>query len=428
MAMRLGDRFGRRAVTRGLLSAGMASAAASSIEVGARRRQGGDGSTVDPVVAAAVAMTIGGAMELPWMALPLGVLSAGMATVRIRRSRVNPLGMVGAATVGIGAAIASRRVWPVAPKSAELRPVRTPRQSQPSDSGEGLVVLINPGAGSAVDGDLADAIRVGLPQAQVVELDEGTDLEAALGDVAKGARALGMAGGDGSLNAAAGVAHERGLPLMVIPAGTLNHLARDLGLDSVEQAIDAVRRGDLAFMDVGDIDGKPFLNTASFGSYAELVDTREQLEERTGKWPAMVVALARVLRRARPLVIEIDGTRRSLWMIFIGNCRYHPHGFAPTWRERLDDGLLDVRLVSAQSPGSRARLVVAVLTGRLSRCRVYEEQTVTELHVRSFDGPVRLARDGETFDGSVEFTVTKRAKPLMVYVPHDADQSSSTRR
>ena len=142
----------------------------------------------------------------------------------------------------------------------------------------------------------------------------------------------------------------------------------------------------------------------------------------------MVVALVRVLRRARPLVIEIDGTRRSLWMIFIGNCRYHPHGFAPTWRERLDDGLLDVRLVSAQSPGSRARLVVAVLTGRLSRCRVYEEQAVTELHVRSLDGPVRLARDGETFDGSAEFTVTKRGKPLMVYVPHDDDQSSSTRR
>jgi undecaprenyl-diphosphatase len=336
--------------------------------------------------------------------------------------------MAGAATVGIGAAIASRRVWPVAPKSAELRPVRTPRQSQPSPSGEGLVVLINPGAGTAVDGDLADTIRMGLPQAQVVQLDDGADLESALRDAANGARALGMAGGDGSLNAAAGVAHERGLPLMVIPAGTLNHLARDLGLESVEQAVDAVRRGDLAFMDVGDIDGKPFLNTASFGSYAELVDTREQLEERTGKWPAMVVALARVLRRAQPLVIEIDGARRSLWMIFIGNCRYHPHGFAPTWRERLDDGLLDVRLVSAQSPGSRVRLVVAVLTGRLSRCRVYEERTVTELHVRSLDGPVRLARDGETFDGSAEFTVIKRSKPLMVYVPQDEDQSSSTRR
>jgi undecaprenyl-diphosphatase len=215
---------------------------------------------------------------------------------------------------------------------------------------------------------------------------------------------------------------------MVIPAGTLNHLARDLGLRSTEQAVDAVRNGDLVAMDVGEIDGRLFLNTASFGAYADLVDTRESLENRLGKWPAMLVALTRVLRHARPTVVELDGTRQPLWMIFVGNCRYHPHGFAPTWRARLDDGLLDVRVVSARHPGSRSRLLLAVLTGRLSRCRVYEERTVTELRVRSLDEPARLARDGETFDGSADFTVTKRSEPLMVFVPHDDDQSSSTRR
>jgi undecaprenyl-diphosphatase len=193
--------------------------------------------------------------------------------------------------------------------------------------------------------------------------------------------------------------------------------------------VEAVRRGDLIAMDVAEIDGRLFLNTASFGSYAELVDTRERFEQRIGKWPALVVALARVLRHARPTIVEIDGTRQSLWMIFIGNCRYHPHGFAPTWRARLDDGQLDVRLVNAREPGSRARLLLAVLTGTLSRCRVYEERLVTELRVQTLMDGTRLARDGETFEGSGEFTVRKQDTPLMVYVPHaDADQSLSTRR
>ena len=220
------------------------------------------------------------------------------------------------------------------------------------------------------------------------------------------------------MNAAAGVAHERDLPLMAIPAGTLNHLARDLGLDSAEQAVEAVRRGDLIGMDVAEIDGRLFLNTASFGSYADLVDARERLEQRIGKWPALLVALAQVLRRARPTEVDIDGTRQPLWMIFIGNCRYHPHGFAPSWRARLEDGSLDVRLVSAKAPGSRLRLLLAVLTGTLSRCRVYDERLVTELHVRTLRGDTRMARDGETFTGSGDFTVRKRPTPLMVYVPH----------
>jgi undecaprenyl-diphosphatase len=279
-------------------------------------------------------------------------------------------------------------------------------------------VLVNRDAGSSPDDGLVEMIRARLPDARVIEIEEGVDLEAALREAADGAHALGMAGGDGSLNAAAGVAYEHGLPLMAIPAGTLNHLARDLGLDSAEQAVEAVRRGDLIAMDVAEIDGRLFLNTASFGSYADLVDARERLERRIGKWPALFVALVQVLRDRQPTVVEIDGTREPLWMIFVGNCRYHPHGFAPTWRARLDDGKLDVRLVSAREPGSRARLLLAVLTGSLSRCRVYEERLVTELNVRMPSGGARLARDGETFDGSDEFAVRKRPTQLMVYVPH----------
>ena len=83
------------------------------------------------------------------------------------------------------------------------------------------------------------------------------------------------------------------------------------------------------------------------------------------------MALARVLRHGEPLEVEIDG-ERQVWIVFVGNCRYLPEGMAPTWRERLDDGLLDVRVVDASHPFCRTRLVVAALTGTLRRSRVFE--------------------------------------------------------
>lgn len=280
-------------------------------------------------------------------------------------------------------------------------------------------MVINPGAGSALRSGPQARLAEELPHVRLVQLEEGDDLMAALHEAASEGRALGVVGGDGSFNAAASVAHAKGLPLFAVPGGTLNHFARDVGLASVDDALRALAAGEVVAVDLAEIDGRPFLNTASFGAYVELVDARERLEARLGKWPAMLVALVGVLRRSSPTEVEIDGRTRRLWMIFVGNCTYHPHGFAPSWRTRLDDGRLDVRLIDASLPRGRPRLIVAVLTGRLGRCRAYEELQVGELRVRRLDGDRRLARDGETFNGSEEFVITKCPEPLLVYAPHD---------
>jgi diacylglycerol kinase family enzyme len=127
--------------------------------------------------------------------------------------------------------------------------------------------------------------------------------------------------------------------------------------------------------------------------------------------------VARVLRRGGPVEVEIDGERRRVWAAFVGNCRYQPDGMAPTWRERFDDGQLDVRLADASHPFSRTRLVLATMTGRLHRSRVFQSWRTTRLHVRSPDGPLRLARDGETFDGPHSFDIAKDGGRLAVYAP-----------
>ena len=331
-------------------------------------------------------------------------------------------GLVARLAAGAGIGLATRLVWQVAPKSpATVRPRRTVSHVAASHDGAGVGIVVNRGAGPPVGrpGDLPGAaLRAALPAATVVELGDGEVLVAVLGRLADdGCRAIGVAGGDGSINAAAGVAIVRGLPLVAVPAGTLNHLARDLGVETVDDAIDGLRAGQASVIDVGWVAGRPFLNTASFGSYVELVDAREELEGRIGKWPAMAVALARVLRRATPVEVELDGEPRSLWLVFVGNCRYQPDGMAPTWRERLDDGQLDVRVVDASHPFCRTRLLLAALTGTLRRTRVFETWQTTGLRVRSADGPLRLARDGETFDGAAEFEITKDGARLAVYTP-----------
>lgn len=405
----LGGRFGRRAALRGSLASALAGAAALLARAGGLSVPGG--------TAGAAAFVAGASMELPALALPLSGVAGWPAAFAVGRHHHHPASVVAVSGAGAALALVTKRLWPLAPhKAADLS--TTQLGQEPSPDGRGLTLVVNDTAGSALSGSPADELRRRLPEADVIEIDEGEDLAAALELAAASSIALGIAGGDGSINAAAEVAAAAGKPLVIIPAGTLNHLARDLGLISLTDAVTAVRRGQTVAIDLSSIDGRAFLNTASFGSYVDLVDARERLESTIGKWPAVLVALWRVLGASAPVDVELDGRHRQVWMAFIGNCRYQPKGFSPSWRPRLDDGQLDIRIVDGSAPWSRLRLVVALLTGTLGRCRAYEQWTATELHVRSLRGPLRLARDGETFDGAERFSVTKCREPLAVYVPY----------
>lgn len=290
---------------------------------------------------------------------------------------------------------------------------------EPNPAGEGIVIAVNPSAGSS-GGETADELRALLPAAEIVELSDPADLEVVLEEAAArpGVRAIGGAGGDGTISWTAAIAARHHIPVVAIPGGTLNHLARDLGLSTAADTAAAVAAGQAISVDLATIDGRPFLNTASFGSYAELVDAREALEDKIGKWPALLVALVKVLRHGTPIEVDLDGEPARLWMIFIGNCRYEPAGFAPSRRVRLDDGQLDIRAISAGHPCSRLRLILGLITGRLGHSPVYEEWAATSLHIRS-DEPLRLACDGETFDGGLDVQVSKVGDRVSLYSQAD---------
>ena len=406
-----GNRWARRAALRDLAS-GLGAlvllrAGRAVVEEGPAER-----------AAAAAAFAVGAGLELP----PAGAAAAALAAFEIYSDDAATRNLVIGAAVGAGIALTSTKPWPVPPRSGPQAPkALLPSDAEPSSEGDGLTIALNLAAGSPMEETPTEEIASELPKAKVVEVDpdNGDELRKVLDDaVGAGAIALGIAGGDGSVNTAAQVAIDSKKALMIVPSGTLNHMSGALGIDSVDDAIDAVKAGEAVGVDVSMIDGRLFLNTASFGSYVALVDMREKLERRIGKWPAVLIALWHVLRKSEPVDVEIDGQECRVWMAFIGNCRYHPSGFASSWRERLDDELLDFRYVDGTHPWSRTRLIAAVLTGRLGRSRVYKQSLVKELHIRPVNGTLRLARDGETFEGSDDIRVMKNDQRLAVYVPH----------
>jgi undecaprenyl-diphosphatase len=288
----------------------------------------------------------------------------------------------------------------------------------PNADGAGVTVVVNPRSGSGVDEELARTLRQRLPRARLTRLDDGQELDEALETAARESQVLGIVGGDGSVTAAAEIALTGSTPLLALPGGTLNHLARDLRVDDVDDALDAVASGEIVGVDVAMIDGRPFLNGAGFGAYPEMLAHAEELRPRLGRWPGQVAAVAKTLMVARPLELTLNGTRRRVWFGFVGNCRHEPSGIAPSWRPRLDDGRLDVRLALADVRLSRTQLILAALSGRVARSPAYAEELVDELRVESPHARLRLARDGEHFDGHGDFVVEKRTERLAVYAPH----------
>lgn len=268
-----------------------------------------------------------------------------------------------------------------------------------------LTIVVNPSAGRDGDDTARAELAERLPAATLLDVDD--DL---IGQLERAADAdlMGIVGGDGSVNAAAGIAIERGRPLAVFPGGTLNHFARDVGLDSVGIVAEALEAGSMRHVDVGRIDGQPFLNTASLGSYPELVDERERRETVLGKWAAMAIAALIVMRRATPTELTINGRRVRTWAIFIGNCVYDPPGLAPLERSRLDDGMFDVRWIDATRRFSRTRVTAALLLGRRGTSIAVGRLVADRIEIRSHDGPLRLARDGETFDGDGSIVVVEK--------------------
>lgn len=372
--------------------------------------------------ASAAAFATAVAMESPRSAVVVAPLAATVAYSRVHTGVHWCSDVLAGAAVGSGVALATRRWWPV--RVADEAQARTVHEAPAMAEGKGLLVMVNPVSGDGTY-DPTDDVREALPAATVIRTEKGRDaaelLEEALADRTEPPQALGVAGGDGTVGSVAAVAVRHDLPLAVIPAGTLNHFARDVGVYDLTEVVDATGAGEAVAVDVATVEfddeighrTRYWLNTASLGAYPDLVRLREKWEGRWGKWPSFAAALVVTLRRHEPLRMKVDGEWHSVWFLFLGNGPYHPRGAIPGWRSRLDSGLLDVRWLRADLRFSRTRAVFALALSALGHSTVYGERLVSELTVELPEAEP-LATDGEVIGETrrLRFAV---ASPIAVY-------------
>ncbi|MGH3933821.1 MAG: phosphatase PAP2 family protein [Pseudonocardiaceae bacterium] len=429
----------RRAALRGLLAIAATSGTTHAVVkpvLPRRRPPAGDrafaassSSFPSGHTASAAAFTTAVAMEYPKAGLALAPLAAAVACARIRVGAHWASDVVAGAVIGSGIALSTRRWWPV--RMTDEARARPHDDAPVLPDGAGLVLVANQRSGDP-EYDPVTEIAEALPAATVLPVAEGVDLddqlEAALAAAAAGgngpARALGVAGGDGTVAAVAAVAGRRGLPLVVVPTGTLNHFARDVGVYDLQEAVDATQAGEAVAVDLGvvEIHGagqRPhtrfFINTASLGGYSDLVRLREKWERKWGKWPAFAAALVASLRAAQPLRVKLDGKEQKLWLLFVGNGPYHPRGMVPAWRGQLDSRLLDIRYLRADRRFSRARAIIALMLGALQHTRTYVQREAPSLDVELIGDQASLATDGEVCDEAGRFTFRVAERPIAVY-------------
>jgi diacylglycerol kinase family enzyme/membrane-associated phospholipid phosphatase len=370
--------------------------------------------------ASAAAFSVGVGLEVPALGLPLSLLAGLVGLSRVATGAHYPGDVFAGFGIGAGIAVLGGRVVPpvVVTRMPTAAPLRVDTPERPS--GAGVVLVINPASGSGTGARVIDEVRDALPDLEVVELGDGDDLDEVLRSAAGRAEVLAVGGGDGTVSLAASIAVESGLPLAVFPGGTFNHFAKDIGCDSVAKTVAAIRRGSVACVDLVCLNEKDMvLNTASIGAYPTFVQTREKLEHRIGKPLAGVYAMFHTLRRDQPVRIAFDNITLQTSLFFLGNSTYLPSGFAPSRRTRMDDGLIDVRILETGRRFSRTRIIAALLTGRLERSPLYHELKVPEFTFTATDGPTVLARDGEvgTEVDKASFSVRYRVLPVFRPLP-----------
>ena len=216
-------------------------------------------------------------------------------------------------------------------------------------------------------------------------------------------RAVWAGGGDGTVSTVAAALVNTDKALGVLPLGTLNHFAKDLGLpQDLEEAARALLAGRVERVDAAEVNGRVFINNSGLGLYPSIVRERERRQERhgLGKWAALAWATLSVLRRYPYLLAKLSADGRTLSrrtpFVFVGNNEYELDAFRIGARSRLDAGRLCVHLTRRDAGRlGLARLALRAVAGRLREDRDFESLSTDELTIETHQRHARVSLDGE---------------------------------
>jgi diacylglycerol kinase family enzyme len=291
--------------------------------------------------------------------------------------------------------------------------------------------VINPRAGGVSDQQSEARLRAisrllcPLLPAELRRVASGSQIAEAVEDLLeRGANAILVGGGDGTVSSVAGIAARMGIVLGILPLGTRNHFARDLGMPlEMAEWPDIFRRLSRRRVDMGEVNGRPFVNNVSIGMYPRIVEERDRSERNgtVGRSVAQFSAAMRVAVRFPRSRCVLHFSKASVHcvtpILFVGNNEYEgglrPHSRRPV----LDSGQLWVCTARASDPLSLLRLFWRVCGGRLEKIEELDMVLAQEVRIEFQSARITAAIDGETCRLKTPLRLRSLQRALEVIVP-----------
>ncbi len=294
-----------------------------------------------------------------------------------------------------------------------------------------IALVLNKGSGTGNAAELGERLailfRAAGREVRITVAETGEEITAAVQAALAANPAVVVAGGgDGTVSAVAAGLVGHDTPLGVLALGTLNHLAKDLGIPlDPEEAANVILSGHTTAIDLGEVNGRIFLNNASLGLYPRIVRARQR-HPATGvrKWIIAVWVTLKVLARHRSMAIRLsvddEVVLRRTPIVFVGNNEYRAAGLAAGSRESLSGGMLAIYIVNAggrRHPLRLIRLAWHMVLGSALDGDHLELMRTTAATVESKEEMLHMALDGEVeiFYAPLEFRILPGA--LRVFVP-----------
>jgi diacylglycerol kinase family enzyme len=297
-----------------------------------------------------------------------------------------------------------------------------------------VIVLLNRSAGSVVSATAArtDTAVARAMAAASIEADLRSVPHSQLATEARAAAGSDVdvvvaGGGEGTVNTVAAALAGTGKPLGVLPLGTLNHFARDLGLPlDLAGATAAIAARHTRPVDLGRVNDSVFINNSSIGLYTRAVMEREAHRRRGwSKWLAMGLAMLKVFRRFPMLEVRLTteeaAIRRRTPLVFVGNNRYEFDLFTVGTRGSLCAGELGLYIANTQSRWGIVSLAIRGVLGKLKQARDFELSCQKEIWIETRKRSLRVALDGEvvTLSPPLHYRTWPGALQVCVPMSHD---------
>lgn len=269
-----------------------------------------------------------------------------------------------------------------------------------------IEVIINAGSGSVecetIERRLAELFERNGAAANIHLAKSGSEIIGLAEKLAQGKTEIICAGGgDGTVSAVASVVCKTNKTLGVLPLGTLNNFSKDLNIpQNLDEAVKIICTGHTKIIDVGEVNGRIFINNSSIGLYPQIVKRREERQQLGhGKWRSAFWAALKILKRSPFLDVRLKNEFGKRLVrtpfVFVGNGQYEMDFFNIGRRAKIDDGKLSVYFLYRSGRRSLFLLVVRMILGRLRQARDFKEINVEQIIFETKKKEILVAFDGE---------------------------------